>query len=77
MKKNYNISIDDNGAGFLVVINNGTSERFVVGAFYTLGEAWKHIEWMYRIESQDFTVGVKKIPVKEWVEGMKQAGYIE
>ena len=51
MKKDYNVSIDDNGAGFLVVINKGTSERFVVCAFNTLGEAWRHIEWMYRIES--------------------------
>ena len=77
MKKNYNVSIDDNGAGFLVVINKGTSERFVVGAFNTLGEAWKHIEWMYKIESQDFTVGEKEIHVTEWIEGMKKAGYLD
>lgn len=77
MKKNYNVSIDDNGAGFLVVINKGTSERFVVCSFNTLSEAWKHIEFMYRIESQEFTVGKKEIPVTEWIEGMKKAGYLD
>ena len=77
MKKNYNVSIDDNGAGFLVVINKGTDERFVVNAFSTLGAAWRHIEWMYRIESQEFTVGEKEVPVTEWIDGMKKAGYID
>ena len=77
MKKNYNVSIDYNGAGFLVVINNGTSERFVVGAFNTLGEAWKHVEWMYQIESQEFTVGKKGTPVTEWIDVMKKAGYLD
>ena len=77
MKKNYNVSIDDNGSAFLVVINNDTSERFVVGAFNTLGEAWKHIEWMYQIESQEFTVGNKGISVTEWIDGMKKAGYLD
>lgn len=77
MKKNYNVSIDDNGAGFLVVINKGTSERLVVGSFGALGGAWKHIEWMYGIESQEFTVGEKRVPVTEWIEGMKKAGYLD
>lgn len=77
MKKNYNVSIDDNGASFLLVINNCTSGRFVVGAFNTLGEAWKHIEWMYQIESQEFTVGKKGILVTKWIKGMKQAGYLD
>ena len=77
MKKNYNVSIDDNGAAFLVVINKGSSERFVVGAFNTLGEAWKHIEWMYRVESQEFDVGPKGILVTEWINGMKKAGYLD
>ena len=77
LKKSYNVSVDDNGAGFLIVINKGTSERFVVGAFNTLGEAWKHIEWMYQIESQKFTVGRKGIPVTEWINGMKKAGYLD
>lgn len=77
MKKNYNVSIDDNGAGYLIVINKGTSERFVVCALNTLGEAWRHIEWMYRIESQEFTVGEKQIPVTDWIAGMMVAGYID
>lgn len=77
MKKNYNVSIDDNGAAFLVVINMGTSERFVVGAFNTLGDAWRNIQWMYQIESQEFTVGIKEIPVTEWICGMKKAGYLD
>lgn len=77
MKKNYNVSINDNGAGFLVVINNGTPERFVVGAFNTLEKTWKHIEWMYKIESQEFTVGKKGIPATEWINGMKKAGYLD
>ena len=77
MKKNYNVCIEDNGACFLVVINKGTPERFAVCAFNILGEAWKHIEWMYRIESQEFTVGEKQIPVTEWIDGMKKAGYLD
>ena len=77
MKKNYNVSIEDNGASFLVVINKGTDERFVVNAFSTLGGAWNHIIWLYRIESQEFTVGEKEVPVTEWIAGMKKAGYID
>lgn len=76
MNKQYNVSIDDNGAAFLVVINKGTDQRFVVSAFSSLYQAWKHIEWMYRIETQEFTVGAKDIPVEQWINGMKQAGYL-
>ena len=36
MKKNYNVRVDDNGTAFLVVINMGTEQRLVVGAFSTL-----------------------------------------
>ena len=77
MNKNINVRIEDNGSAFLLVISNRSEQRFVIGAFNTLGEAWKHIEWLYQIESQEFTVGYKEIPVKEWVTGMKQTGYIE
>ena len=77
MTKNMNVRIEDNGAAFLVVINNNSEQRFVISAHSTLGEAWRSICWLYQIESQEFTVGVKEIPVKEWVTGMKQAGYIE
>lgn len=75
--KNYNVSIEDNGASFLIVINKGTEQRFVVASFSTLGEAWKHIEWMYRIECQLFTVGKKQVLVTEWILEMHKAGYLE
>lgn len=77
MTKNYNVSVEDNGAGFLVVINKGSQQRFVVGAFNSLGKAWEHIVWMYRIESQEFTVGKKNVPVIDWIDGMKKAGYLD
>lgn len=77
MKKNYNVSIEDNGASFLIVINKGTDDRFVIGAENSLGNAWKRIEWLYKIESQEFTVGMKEIPVTEWIGGMKKAGYLD
>lgn len=77
MEKEYNISIDDNGTAFLVVINMGTEQRFVVAAFNSLGAAWEHIRWMYRIETQEFTVGKKRVPVTDWIAGMKKAGYLD
>ena len=75
--KHYNVSIEDNGASFLIVINKGTEHRFVTASFSTLGEAWKHIEWMYRIECQLFTVGKQQVLVTEWIAGMHKAGYLE
>ena len=75
--KDYNVCIEDNGAAFLVVINKGTQQRFVTAAFATLGGAWRHIEWMYKIECQLFTVGKKHILVTDWVDGMKKVGYLE
>lgn len=77
MKKNYNVSIEDNGATYLIVINKGTEQRFVVGYENSLGNAWRKIEWMYKIESQEFTVGNKNVPVTQWIEGMKKAGYLD
>lgn len=77
MKKVYNVNIEDNGAGYLVVIGKGTEQRFVIGAFSTLGRAWEHIEFLYKIESQEFTVGDKMIPVSEWVDGMKKVGFLD
>lgn len=67
-----NVTIHDNGAAFMIAVND-----LIVTHFNTLGGAWKHIEWMYRVASQQFTVGVKKIPVTEWIEGMKKAGYLD
>lgn len=75
--KNYNVAIEDNGAAFEIVINAGSEQRFVVAAFNTLGAAWEHIVWMYKIEQQLFTVGKKRVVVTEWIAGMRKAGYIE
>lgn len=72
MKKNINISIEDNGSAFLLVMTNNSEQRFVMSAYQSLGDAW-----LYQIESQEFTVSKKEIPVTEWINGMKQAGYIE
>lgn len=77
MNKNINVRIDDNGAAFLLVINNTTEQRFVISSHATLDGAWRAIKWLYQIEAQEFTVGVKEIPVKEWINGMEQAGYLE
>lgn len=77
MKKNFNVSIEDNGATYLIVINKGTEERFVIGYESSLGEAWERIVWLYKIECQEFTVGKKAIPVTEWIDGMKKAGYLD
>lgn len=77
MKKNYNVSIEANGATYLIVINKGSDMRLVVGCESSLGKAWERIKWMYQIESQEFTVGKKNVPVTEWIEGMKKAGYID
>ena len=77
MKKNINVRIDDNGSAFLLVMNNESEQRFVMSAHNSLGDAWRQIRWLYQIESQEFTVGKKEIPVAEWIKGMKQAGYIE
>ena len=77
MRKNFNVDIEDNGAVYLIVINKGTQDRCVAGYTHTLGEAWNHIVWMYRCENQEFTVGEKKIPVVDWLEGMFKAGYID
>lgn len=77
MKKNINVSIDDNGSAFLLVMSNDSEQRFVISSHKSLADAWRQICWIYQIESQDFTVGKKEIPVTEWIKGMKQAGYVE
>ena len=43
----------------------------------SLGDAWRYIVWMYRVASQNFTVGKNKVPVLDWIEGMKKAGYLD
>lgn len=78
MKKNSVVAVEDNGETFIVVVNPGTDERLVINAFSCLASAWKHIEWMYKIESQEFLVkGSRLVPVAEWVEGMRKAGYLD
>lgn len=67
-----NVRIHDNGSAFCIMVNG-----LIVEAKNSLGDAWRHIQWMYEIASQDFTVGEKKIPVRQWLEGMMKAGYID
>jgi hypothetical protein len=47
-----NVKINDNGAAFMIEVNG-----LITSHHSTLGGAWRHIEWMYRIASQQFTVG--------------------
>ena len=67
-----NVSIYDNGAAFCICVNN-----VITSAHQSLGDAWRHIEWMYAVASQKFTVGGSKTPVKEWVNKMHELGYLE
>ena len=72
MKDLQNVTIYDNGACFMIQVNG-----LQVKACSSLGEAWKHIVWMYRVASQRFTVGKKEIPVTDWIDGMTKAGYLD
>lgn len=67
-----NVRIRDNGAAFLVCVDG-----LITSAHNSLGGAWRHIEWMYAVASQRFTVGEKEEPVKEWLQGMHRAGYLD
>lgn len=67
-----NVRIQDNGAAFLVCVDG-----LITSAHNTLGGAWRHIEWMYAVASQRFTVGEKETPVREWLQGMHKAGYLD
>ena len=67
-----NITIYDNGAAFMICAD-GT----IVIGFNSLGNAWRHIVWMYRVASQKFTVGKSKTPVLEWMKKMYDAGYLD
>ena len=67
-----NVKVVDNGAAFLVTVDG-----LVTSAHNSLGGAWRHIEWMYAVASQRFTVGDSKTPVKEWINGMHEAGYLD
>lgn len=66
------VKVYDNGAAFCVTVNG-----IIVEAFNSLGSAWNHIAWMYVVASQDFVVGDKEIPVKEWLDAGKKYGWLE
>lgn len=70
--KLMNVEIYDNGAAFMIMVDG-----LIVKACSSLGDAWRHIEWMYKIAQQQFTVGKKSVPVTEWLDGMKKAGYLD
>ena len=67
-----NVRVHDNGAAFCVTVDG-----MIVTAHNTLGDAWRHIEWMYAVASQRFTVGESETPVKEWINNMHRAGYLD
>ena len=70
--KMMNVRIIDNGSAYVVSVNG-----LITSAHNSLGNAWKHIEWMHRVASQKFTVGEKEVPVTEWIAGMRKAGYLD
>lgn len=67
-----NVKVHDNGAAFMIMVN-----ELAVKACSSLGDAWRHIEWMYKVASQQFTVGPKEVPVEDWIEGLKKAGFLD
>ena len=67
-----NITIYDNGAAYMICAN-GT----IVHACNSLGDAWRHIVWMYMVASQKFTVGKDNVPVLNWMERMYKQGYLD
>ena len=64
------VQIYDNGAAYCITANG-----IIVHTENSLGNAWRHIQWMYEVASQDFVVGESKTPVKEWLARMMKAGY--
>lgn len=71
-KSKPNVNVYDNGAAFMVTVDG-----IITHACNSLGGAWRHIQWMYEVASQDFTVGSKGTPVRDWLDGMMKAGYID
>lgn len=59
-------------AAFLITVDG-----LIASHHDTLEDAWRHVEWMYAVAPQRFTVGEKEIPVKEWLLGMKKAGFLD
>ena len=66
------VKVYDNGAAFCVTVNG-----IIVDAFNSLAGAWNRIAWMYRVAQQEFVVGDKEVPVKEWVEGAIKMGFLD
>ena len=67
-----NITIHDNGSGFCVDLDG-----LPVLVASSLGNAWRHIKWMYEVASQRFTVGTNRVPVVEWIRRMMKIGFLE
>ena len=72
MKKMQNVRVHDNGAAFLIMVDG-----MITSAHNSLGSAWRQIQWMYEIASQEFTVGQSETPVKQWLIGMMEQGFLE
>ena len=68
----FNVSVYDNGSAFCVLVNG-----LIVAGFNTLGGAWRHIQWMYEIAQQKFTLGEHHVDVKDWISCMKKAGCLD
>ena len=71
-RKLQNITIYDNGAGFCVMVDG-----LIINCCRSLGDAWRHIQWMYEVASQIFTVGKHHIHIKTWLQNMKAAGILD
>lgn len=67
-----NITIYDNGSGYAIMVDG-----LIIKVESSLGNAWRHIKWMYEVASQQFTVGKNKIPVKEWIDGATKLGFLD
>ena len=67
-----NITIYDNGATYMICVDG-----LIAKSCGSLGDAWRHIQWMYEIATQGFTVGEKHTPVKDWLNYMVGQGYID
>ena len=67
-----NVTIRDNGSAYMISVDG-----LIVAHKSSLGEAWRHVVWMHRIATQEFTVGLKCVPVKVWIDAMLKAGYLE
>ena len=67
-----NIIIHDNGSAYMIMCDG-----LIVTYKNSLGDAWRHIKWMYEVASQKFTVGKGKMPVREWIKKMMEQGYLD